>query len=204
MKYNLLISAFVSIVTLTSSRLFCQSQIKSTNLYNNLNKCCGPNEDEAWVNYIAPNNDKYEIKCSSTLPNQGIVSYDAKNLDDAKITTAWAEGDSEYGIGTTIEFVIKESFGTILKGDVNTISGQIVNGYYKTDKNYLENSRVKSFNYYLNGKLISIVELNDFRGIQQFEIKTPLKKGDVLKFEIKDVYKGTKFKDVLITEFRFD
>lgn len=194
----------IATLTFIATNIFCQTKIKSKNGDSNLNICCGPDADAPWIDYISPNSDLYEIKCSSTLPNQGAVSYVATNLDDAKLNTAWCEGDSEYGIGTTIEYTIKTSFGTILQGESNTISAEIVNGYYKNEKSYLENSRVKSFNCYLNNKLIAVIELNDFRGTQNFELVENIKKGDVLKFEITDVYKGTKYKDVLITEFRLN
>lgn len=205
MKHIIKITAVLAILTITAKNTFCQTKIKSENIYSDLSKVeTGPDEEREWESTIAPNTT-YEIKTSSVLQNQGTVSYEAKNLNDAKITSVWAEGDAEYGIGTTIEFTFKE--------ETNVLVSQIVNGYYKTEKSFTENSRVKSFKCYLNNNLFAIVGLNDFRGLQNFPLcdatlrlgcSKTFKKGDVLKFEIIDVYKGTKYKDVLITEFRLD
>lgn len=200
MKKTLLIFA-ISAATQVNAQL----NIKSNNIYSDLSKVeTGPDEVGSWESTISPNTT-YAITASSTLANQGAVSYGVKNLNDAKISTAWAEGDVEYGIGTTIEFTFKE--------EVNVLAVQIVNGYYKTEKGFTENSRVKSMKCYLNNNLFAIIQLNDFRGLQNFPLcdtkirkacSANFNKGDVLKFEITDVYKGIKYKDVLITEFRLD
>jgi hypothetical protein len=149
----------------------------------------------------------YEVWCSSTLPAQGSTTYDAKNLNDAKIETAWAEGDKEYGIGTKIDFKFLKDI------DADFTNTMLINGYYKSKISFQDNSRVKKFKLYLNNKEIAIVELNDFRGMQTFSLYDVLPKGkhatsnklqkdDVLQFEILEIYPGAKYKDVCISEFR--
>ena len=149
----------------------------------------------------------YEVSCSSTLPAQGQVTYDAKNLNDARIETTWAEGDKEYGIGTKIDFKFLQDI------DADFTNTTVINGYYKSKISFQDNSRVKKFKLYLNNKEIAVIELNDFRGMQTLSLfdvfpkgkhatSNKLKKDDVLQFEILEIYPGAKYKDVCISEFR--
>ena len=166
----------------------------------------------------------YDIKCSSTLASQGKATYDCNNLNDGKIETAWASDNIQggyttkggafvQGIGAKIEFTLKQDIDTIfLQNSFATDRGgnYIVNGYYKSPTAYSDNSRIKKFKVYLNNKEIGFLEFNDYRGLQSFDLLKllpnniqKLNKGSIITFEISDVYPGTKYKDVLITELRF-
>jgi hypothetical protein len=137
------------------------------------------------------------IRVSSTLTSQGLVNYSAKNIQDDDPTTAWIEGDSEYGIGHYFEF-----------NDVHVFNGiTILNGYQKSPKSFLENSRVKTLLISQNGINRSIIQLKDEMGVQSINTKmlrlkqnSSDNKIDVLRFTIMEVYPGSKFKDVGISE----
>ena len=125
---------------------------------------------------------------SSTLAPHASHSYDIENIQDYNHQTAWVEGKSDYGIG--------EYF--IVAGDVNII----YNGYQKSRYSWENNSRVKKFKIYKNNKPICYLKLNDLMGSQYFGLPEDYDSEEidpVFKFEIVEVYKGDKWKDVAIT-----
>lgn len=131
------------------------------------------------------------IKASSTLAAQGNKNYQVKNISDGNPMSAWVEGKADYGIGEYFE---------IRAAGVNSI----YNGYQSSPKNWLENSRVKRFKVYRNNTPICFLDLTDEMGGQRFELpghnKYNQAKEYTFKFEIVDVYKGTKWPDVAISE----
>ncbi|MFN6039206.1 MAG: NADase-type glycan-binding domain-containing protein [Bacteroidota bacterium] len=130
------------------------------------------------------------LKASSTLANQGKFNYKVENLSDNDPMTAWEEGKADYGIGEYFE-VKAES--------VN----KIYNGYQSSPKRWMENSRVKKFKVYKNGKPICFLELTDEMGEQYFELPLSNTQGlQTYRFEVVDVYKGTKWPDVAISEIQ--
>lgn len=132
---------------------------------------------------------------SSTLAPQGKKNYSIGNISDLDPFTAWIpEGN---GIGESFEFRHRPVTG----------SGTIYfsNGYQSSSKTWKENSRIKKFKVYKNGKPIFFMILADKMGYQELLIPEDLlsyKEGDntILKFEIAEVYKGTKYTDVAISD----
>lgn len=105
--------------------------------------------------------------------------------------TAWVEGKADFGIGEFFE---------IKAAGINTI----YNGYQSSPKSCVENSRVKKFKVYKNNVALCYLDLTDEMGRQTFELPghnnyNP-EKSYVFRFEILDVYKGTKWSDVAISE----
>jgi len=128
------------------------------------------------------------ISASSTLePNK--TSYRKNNLIDRNPMTAWVEGDEGYGIGSSFE---------ISCNNLNTI----YNGYQNSPVNWLKNSRVKKFKVYIDGKPLCYLVLKDEMGEQNFELPfdADWHTAHVFKFEIVEVYEGTKYSDVCISE----
>lgn len=140
------------------------------------------------------------VKASSTLAPQGKFSYPVKNITDDNPSTAWVEGQADYGIGEFIEFT---EFSSILNQEVS-----ILNGYQASRASWENNSRVKQLKVSLNGKDYFIVELADVMGVQKFVLPDEFisklnpssdKKGRI-RLTILDVYPGLKWKDTAITE----
>jgi len=156
-------------------------------------------------------------EASSTLAPQGSRSYEISNLSDFDNQTAWVEGTSGQGIGESLTFTFHD-FGEGVFGQVYAFFGvcQIINGYTKTPTTWSENSRVKSMTVYFNSSAFAEIELIDTTTMQTFDL-TPFfnvpqyrqpnptgfspKAGDTLRFEITEVYPGTKYADTAITEF---
>ena len=132
------------------------------------------------------------ISASSTLAGQGGKNYAVSNLADNDPMTAWVEGKAGYGIG--------ESF-TVNALNVNSI----FNGYQATPTTWKNNSRVKKFKVYANGKAICLLILKDEMGEQLFELPYSAESGEntVFKFEIMEVYQGLKWDDVAISHVDF-
>jgi hypothetical protein len=131
------------------------------------------------------------INASSTLASQGKYNYKIKNINDFDPMTAWVEGKPDYGIGEYFE---------IKAAGINVI----YNGYQASPKSWIENSRVKKFKVYKNNVALCYLELVDEMGRQSFELpdhNTHSSDEETdYKFEIVDIYKGTKWQDVAISE----
>ncbi len=78
----------------------------------------------------------------------------------------------------------------------------IINGNAKTDELWKNNSRVKKLKLTIDNKIEYILELEDSKNLQLFELKyendSILKKIN-LKFEILEVYPGDKYEDTCLT-----
>ncbi len=143
----------------------------------------------------------YKILSSSNLGTARNVSYKPENIQDFNLLTAWGEGKSDYGIGEYIEFYFKP-----FSPRVDKII--IYDGYFKNQNLWKSNSRVKQFKLYINNIPYAILDLADTNAAQSYSIEpiqSTTKDVDlVLKFEILDIYKGSKYSDVLISEINFD
>lgn len=140
-------------------------------------------------------------EASSFLAPQGGNTYYASNAHDFDLRTAWVEGVKGYGIGEYIEYYFEA-----LSPRITEII--VYNGYFKSEKAWEDNSRVKKFKLYVDNKPYAILELQDCRATQCFKVEplqSKIKNKDlVLKFEILEVYKGKKWDDVAISEINFD
>jgi hypothetical protein len=143
----------------------------------------------------------YDVKASSYLNSEKGLNYKAKNGNDLSYQTAWVEGKNDAGIGEFIEYYFKNRSPRITKIIVS-------NGYVKSETAWKNNNRVKKLKLYVNDKAFGVLNLEDSRSDQVFELGTfgrnPNKADLILKFEILEVYKGEKFNDTAITEIYFD
>ena len=140
------------------------------------------------------------LKASSTLAPQGDNSYEAARAHDSDLRTAWVEGEQDAGLGKSLTLTVTGSKPNHLT---------IFNGYQKSPKHYLNNSRVKQLRLLLNGKPKALLNLSDSRAAQEFEIGNlylpGYKYGEApvtvtIELEIVAVYPGAKWKDTAISE----
>lgn len=142
------------------------------------------------------------LTASSHLRPQGKFTYEAKNAHDFDHESVWAtEGK---GIGEYLTFTFARSCPRIT-------SVAILNGHVKSEQAWRNNSRVKSLLLYYNDRPYRILELEDSRSLQFFDVDTlgygPEVEGApkwTLKFEIREVYPGKKYDDCVIADFVFD
>ena len=153
------------------------------------------------------------ISASSYLQsNSSTINYLPENAHDLSFKTAWVEGIKGYGIGQYVVYYFRRTAPRITKII-------IANGYVKSHKTWLENSRVKKLKLYIDNKPFAILNLEDSRREQIFEFepigrKRPIENADweevdklpkwTLKFEILEVYPGEKYDETAISEIYFD
>lgn len=142
----------------------------------------------------------YKITASSYLKDQGKITYLPDNVHDFDLFTAWVPENTNGSVGTKINFHFKP-----FAPRVNEIF--IWNGYIKNIDLWKANSRVAKFKLIINGQPKAILELEDINNTQSFKIdpiqSTDSTKDLVLTLEIIEVYKGTKYDDVAISEINF-
>lgn len=143
----------------------------------------------------------YKITSSSNLKDEGKITYLPDNIHDFDLFTAWVPDTINGSIGKKINFHFKP-----FAPRVNEII--IWNGYIKNSDLWKANSRVAKFKMIVNGKPTAILELKDVNNTQSFKIN-PIQSTDstkdlILTLEILEVYKGTKYNDVVVSEINFD
>ncbi len=143
----------------------------------------------------------YKVKASSILTKEKKITYQPEKANDLDYRTAWVEGKPDEGIGEYIEYYFKNKSPRITQII-------ITNGYVKSEMTWKDNNRVKKLKLIVNNQVFGILNLEDTRTNQVFEIGTFGHNNNgtdlILKFEILEVYKGQKFNDTAITEIYFD
>ena len=143
-----------------------------------------------------------ETSATSVLPKANGVTYDAENISDDNLLTAWVPNTAKGVIGS------KGTISLTMAGEqtINTLS--IFNGYLKTSPIWNANARVKQLRPYIDGKPTALLNLLN-RQEEQISTFTPAltpKAGKPISFtlEILSIYPGSKYKDVAITEIAFN
>jgi hypothetical protein len=148
---------------------------------------------------------------SSELKAVKSISYGVDNIYDLDLNTAWIEGEEGYGLNSFFQFEIE--YGTVYREVYFNGVVEIFNGYCKNEMTWRDNSRVKRLLLSINENSICTIRLHDSWHFQSFEInqflrsninpngKYTLEPGDILKFEILEIYPGSKYMDVAISEF---
>ena len=140
------------------------------------------------------------VTASSCLQPIKSFNYEGENAHDFNHESVWATKGKGIGESLTYTFEGKCPRITTVK---------ILNGHVKTESVWRANSRVKKLRMYYNGKPYAILALQDSRTLQCFDVGTlgyhDLDKPDwTLKFEILEVYPGSKHEDTVIAELYFD
>ena len=140
------------------------------------------------------------VTASSCLKPIKSFNYKGKNAHDFNHESVWATKGKGIGESLTYTFEGKCPRITTVK---------ILNGHVKSEAAWSANSRVKKLRMYYNGKPYAILALQDSRTLQCFEVGTlgyhdPTKPDWTLKFEILEVYPGSKYDDTVIAELYFE
>jgi hypothetical protein len=146
----------------------------------------------------------WTLSASSFLPDNGTKNYDAENMNDGLENTAWVEGAKGDGIGEKIFARVSCDSKTY---NVSFWGIRIANGYQTDSNTWKNNSRIKSLKVYQNAKPFLIIHLQDQMGVQRAKWKPDiirLNNGDLITFEITEVYKGDKYEDVAVSDLVLD
>lgn len=143
------------------------------------------------------------VVSSSCIEACGNDTFEGKNTHDWNICSAWIAGGNNGGKGETLTYTFPGNCPRI-----TTVC--ILNGFARDTTHWQDYSRVKSLKIYYDGKPYAILELQDTRDEQDFDVGI-LGYRDVehpadwtLKFEILEVYPGRKHNNAAITELFFD
>ena len=142
------------------------------------------------------------VRASSCLKPIGKIDYKAMNAHDFDHQRVWAEGAAGQGIGEWLEYEFPGRCPRITKV-------KILNGYVKTEKAWQDNSRPKALRMYYMGRPYAILDLDDSRTLQIFDVGVLGPHDErapswTLRFEILEVYPGKKYADTVISELYFD
>jgi len=139
------------------------------------------------------------FSASSTLPNEGNLTYYPANAFDGDITTAWVEGVSGNGIGECLSITFGEP--------VNIQAFGFDNGYAKSESLYYKNSRPKNLKFVFeteSGTENTTFSFDDkYDGDFFFHYANSFKQVKKVNVYIEDVYPGTKYEDTCITDIFF-
>ena len=127
---------------------------------------------------------------SSELPQDGDVTYEAKNVNDGNLRTGWSEDEYGLGIGAWVEV----SFDKRITGAL-----RIHNGYQKTEDLYYANSRVcDAVIEFINGQKYEFA-FYDETGPQVI-VFPDLGKVNGFRLTVESAYEGYSWDDTTITE----
>lgn len=130
---------------------------------------------------------------SSVLSPQYGNRYGSINLSDNRVKTAWVEGAKGDGIGETLLLLFPS------ETDVKKIS--LANGYNKNRDIYRKNGRVREFIVRSSTGFKQTVKLKDTGKWQVLNLP-PLGKVMWVSLSISKVYRGSKYRDTAVSEFR--
>jgi hypothetical protein len=131
-------------------------------------------------------------RSSSSLKGTATASFQAPNLVDGDLTTAWIEGAANAGLGEWVRF----EFGQ----PTSLARIEIANGYQKDAKRFAANPRVRLASIELSSGTTYLVELHDVGDPQAIILSGEAI--DWVKLVIVSVYPGQTNQETALTEVR--
>lgn len=129
---------------------------------------------------------------SSVLAPQHGFSYLPANLLDARLDTAWVEGQANDGEG--------EWIAVDLRGARRLRRIELLNGYHKNAGLFSRNNRVRDLEIRMSSGRSVTVRLLDESGVQGIDFTG--EQVSWVQLTITSVYRGTKYRDTAISELR--
>jgi hypothetical protein len=148
----------------------------------------------------------YNIVEPSVTSSSEFKTFKAGNIHDFNLASPWIEGNSKNGIGEYIDYIFDLSKFSEKENAFSINSFFIINGNRKSLKEWEQYARVKKLKMYINNVPFAFIYLMDtykFQSVnfQDYWIKYGEKK--TIRFEIVEVYPGTKYKKAAISELEF-
>lgn len=151
--------------------------------------------------------DVHLVDASSELADSGSLTYKAGNAHDFNSQTAWVEGKPDDGIGEWIEYTFNFDRIPDYKGNLGITRLLIANGYKKSPRLWKANNRIRTLKMSVDGKPVAMIQLEDCFEIQTVEIPKimfPPRSTRKVRFEIREVYRGEKYRDTALGLLMFD
>lgn len=148
-------------------------------------------KDDKPIEYITPKLISAKITASTSL--KPVQAYGASNLFDCKKDFGWAEGAKGKGVGEKININLQvPAKPSILK---------IWNGYQRSDEHYKSNARLKSFEFGPEGGPYTTYNVADTKEPITVTL-SGIEEGHKFELIAKEVYPGTKYEDLVISELK--
>lgn len=133
------------------------------------------------------------LKASSVLTPP--AAYLPAYLFDGRLNFGWAEGQKGPGTGASLTLT--------LEAPIELVAVELWNGYQRSDDHFKKNARAKRITVAMEGKAPVALEVKDVMGAQRLAL--PAGKtlgGKTLTLTVRDVYKGSRYQDLVLSELR--
>jgi hypothetical protein len=148
-------------------------------------------KDKRELGMEAPVRRRGQVRTSSVLTPE--PAYRTAYLFDGRTHFAWVEGSAGDGVGEWIEVELKEP------QDIAWLD--VWNGYQRSDDHFQKNGRLKKIRVSLDGAAQEL-QVEDDSGVQRLDLGKVVK-AKTVKLEVLEVYPGSKYKDLVVSELRF-
>jgi hypothetical protein len=133
----------------------------------------------------------YEVTASSTLPDDGQLSYAAGNVQSTWNDLAWSEGAAGPGVGEWL--LLEPKVAKPLTGI------EIQPGYAKSEELFQANARPKRLRVELNGEHRFHADIPDSKELFEIPVKDYSRPVKSVKLVVEEVWKGGKYEDLCIS-----
>lgn len=165
--------------------------------------------DSCWCEGVSGNGIGEKIEVSAFASSEHVNNYAGfkykreeatiEDVEEYLLAEYNKQHEESNKHGSNFPVITKDSFSNFYN-EVTQIA--IINGYAKTDELWENNGRVKKLKLTIDNKEEYILELEDSKDLQLFDIN--YKNDSIIKevnmeFEILEVYSGEKYEDVCLT-----
>ena len=156
---------------------------------------CWEGDEEYLEEETVAHRGDWGIEVSSVLPHRQFGRYGIANLSDGNMTSAWCKGVPGDGVGSWIRYRSSRLRRLRRIG--------IVVGYAKSREVFYANHRVKAVTIAISGREPIKASLRDTHEQQIIELPAGVETDNV-KITIDAVYRGTKYRDLCISELELN
>jgi hypothetical protein len=139
----------------------------------------------------APRTVTGRIEASSVL--KPADAYHPGYLFDGRLDFGWVEGAKGTGAG--------ESITLTLEAPVELKALELWSGYQRSDDHFQKNARAKKLEVSVDGGAAVSLDVKNASGMQTLTLPAPTK-GRVWKVAVTEVYPGTRYPDLVLSELR--
>jgi len=144
---------------------------------------------------------KCAFKWGVELQPAGGKTQTIKVLNDESAETAWVADAGTTGVGTKLRLVFPKKLRPEMDGNTPLYGLDLINGVWKTEREWEAHGRVKRVRLSYNGKAFCEVTFADNRRWQRVTFEDfMVKSGDSMTMEILEIYPGANGAGAAITE----
>jgi len=124
-----------------------------------------------------------------------------KALNDESAETAWIASGASLGVGAKFKLQFPKKLRAELEGQVPLYGLDLINGFWKSEKEWKAHARVKQVRLYYNGTPFRDVVFADTRRWQRITFPDfMVRSGDSMTLEVLEIYRGEEGAGAAISE----